>query len=300
VAACGGKVVGVDTSASGGSSGTGSSSGSSGGTSPMCEPATQCGPGNPTVFEVCTADISGTCIVYAASGGASFACRSCRDCTSARANVLATVCGGTPNPGPQPSPPPPPPVVDASVPLACPPLASIGNFTPTWKPPAAHQSACSQANIDNFEKFCLGTGDQQTCNSFLATAAGKTCANCILTPATAAAWGPLIDHSAQGFVSLNTPGCLALKQGNDTCAKALSADEQCTDAACVNCRVTDEASLLDFDACVSAAKGQACAAYAKAASCADAPIAAGLCPSEDAGDFAAGYEKLVPIFCLAP
>src|SRR5262249_43300772 len=112
---------------------------------------------------------------------------------------------------------------------------NMKTFTPSYKPAAAHKDACSQTNIDNFRTFCLGTGDAQACQSFLATAAGKTCAQCILTQPTAVALGPLIDHTSQGFVSLNTAGCLEIAQGNNTCAKAISALSQCDDAACVNC-----------------------------------------------------------------
>ena len=180
----------------------------------------------------------------------------------------------------------------------CASLTDLGTFTPSYKPPAAHQNACSQTNIDNFRTFCLGTGDAQACQSFLATAAGKACAQCILTQPTAAALGPLVDHTSQGFVSLNTAGCLALAQGNDTCAKAISALSQCDDAACVNCKVTDDQSLADLDACTAAAEQEVCSSYVQAAGCADLlkgpehPASACL-----GTDFTSGYNTLAPLFC---
>jgi hypothetical protein len=182
---------------------------------------------------------------------------------------------------------------------ACVALTDIGSFTPSYKPAAAHKDACTQQNIDNFRTFCLGTGDAQACQSFLATAAGKTCAQCILTQPTAAALGPLIDHTSQGFVSLNTAGCLEIAQGNNTCAKAISALSQCDDAACVNCKVTDDASLQELNACTGVSEQGACAQYVQPAQCADQAAEAGnagVCLSGN--DFTSGYNAIVPIFCL--
>jgi hypothetical protein len=181
----------------------------------------------------------------------------------------------------------------------CAALSSVGSFTPTYKPAAAHQDACTQGNIDNFRTFCLGTGDANACQSFLATTAGKTCAQCILTQPTAAALGPLIDHTSQGFVSLNTAGCLQIAQGNDTCAKAISALSQCDDAACVNCKVTDDASLQALNDCTNVADQAACAQYTGPAGCADQAAEAGTAGQCFAGnDFTSGYNSIVPIFCL--
>src|SRR5262249_16889175 len=121
---------------------------------------------------------------------------------------------------------------------ACVALASVGSFTPSYKPPSgAHQNKCTSQQIDDFHTFCLGTGDGNGCQSFLATAEGKTCAQCILTQPTAAAYGPLVDHTSEGFVSLNTAGCIALMEPcNEQCAKDITALSQCDDAACVNCK----------------------------------------------------------------
>jgi len=78
------------------------------------------------------------------------------------------------------------PAGDSPGPMNCTPLDTVAGFTPKWTPPAAHKDVCSQQNIDDFRKFCLGTGDANACNSFLATQTGKACAACILTAPTAA------------------------------------------------------------------------------------------------------------------
>jgi hypothetical protein len=257
-----------------------------------CETLQTCPNGG--ILQYCSTYEDGACeeVEYVVAG-ASFACASCSDCGSASQGAKKSCTGGFPSPPADASVSPP----DAGE-LACPPLTNLDGFTPTYKPPAAHQNACSQANIDNFRDFCLGTGNQAACQSFLATAAGKTCANCILTPATAATLGPLIDHTAQGYVTVNTAGCIALEQGNDTCAKATDALSQCDDAACVNCKITDDASLAAFNECTSLAETQVCASYVAPAACANALVDAGVCPSANSGDFTSQYNAVVPIFCL--
>jgi len=189
---------------------------------------------------------------------------------------------------------------------ACVALDSVTCFTPKWVPPAAHKDVCSQQNIDDFRKFCLGTGDANACNSFLATATGKACAACILTAPTSAALGPLIDHSKdQGFVSLNTAGCIALAEGDvsaTSCGSKVLALSQCDDAACINCKVTDDpATLTALEQCDSDAEGKACTTYVDPAKCSDALAEAGT-PAEKAcftgSDFDTGYNAIVPIFCL--
>jgi hypothetical protein len=294
IAACGGRIVVVDDGSSSSSSGGSSSSSSGSSTRTQCVKPQPCANGQQ--IQECYEFQGTTCVSeYYQVGSAVFPCDSCNgDCSSALAKANAVCPVSKP-----PPPPPPPPGADASVPPQCGPV-TVSNFAPSWQPPNAHQNACTQKNIDDFRTFCLGTGDAQACQSFLATAAGKACAQCILTAPTAATLGPLVDHSAQGYVSLNVAGCVALRQGNDTCAKVLSALEQCDDAACVNCKVVDDASLLALNQCIAIAKSQTCATYAGPATCADPLFKSGQCPSDDpAGDFTSGYNQLAPMFCLS-
>jgi hypothetical protein len=127
---------------------------------------------------------------------------------------------------------------------------------------------------------------------------------CILTKPSGPALGPLIDYSAsQGFVAVNTAGCVSRLTGDVSatgCASKISALKECEEAACVNCLVTDDASLVALNQCTTDADGLACQAYAGPASCSD--------PMKDAGataacfigdtDFDAAYDAVVPMFCL--
>jgi hypothetical protein len=180
---------------------------------------------------------------------------------------------------------------------------ATGGFQPKWHPPSGHKDACSQTNIDNFLKFCFGAGDQTACQSFLAGAEGKTCAQCILTPATAAAPGPLVDHPGQGFASLNFAGCLAIAQQDDKCAQSFNALQQCDDAACAACVVPNDPnnpnSLDPLNQCQNQAESTVCQTYGTAAQCAqDAAEAGRAGECLNFSTFEEGYAKIVPVFCL--
>jgi hypothetical protein len=206
-------------------------------------------------------------------------------------------CNGTDAKPPPPSDSGP----DSGTGTACVALDSVGTFTPTYKPPSgAHQGKCTQQQIDDFRRFCLGTGDQQACQTFLAKAEGKACAQCIVSPPSGPTLGPLIDHAAQGFVSVNTTGCVALLEPcNEQCAKDITALSQCDDAACVSCKVTDPASLQALNACTQAADNCACRDYALKGACGELLVGpdhpAAKCFS--GATFDDGYNVLVPLFC---
>jgi hypothetical protein len=126
------------------------------------------------------------------------------------------------------------------------------------------------------------------------------CAACILTPDTAAKYGPLIDHG--NLVTANVAGCLELlAPGSLACAKAVQQLGGCELAACLaNCAVHDAASLADYEACATQAESAGCQTFTSAAACAlDLPDAA---PGAAAclGDFQSFYMAVVPIFCGLP
>jgi hypothetical protein len=180
--------------------------------------------------------------------------------------------------------------------------ADVGGFQPSWKPPTAlHQAKCTQQGINDFHIFCLGGGDQAACQSFLATAAGKACAACIVTPATAASFGPLVDHSGEGYVSINVAGCVAaLEPCNESCARDMLAADQCKDTACSSCKVIDSQSLAERNACSDwSASCGGCRDYGRRAACKDMLVGdmhpAAVCNSKNTFDEL--YATIVPLFC---
>lgn len=184
----------------------------------------------------------------------------------------------------------------------CAPPATI-TYTKTWRAPHAHKDACSQANIDLFPKVCLGqqADGGAACRSFAATAAGKTCEECII-PSTGTALGVLLVTG--GFVSPNIAGCIAIAQGTVAtgagCASASLYLNECRSAACGACAKDPATTTTQINACDQAADGAACAAEATAAGCldgiADAGGAAGACLQGQ--DFLTTYAAIAPIFCL--
>jgi hypothetical protein len=198
------------------------------------------------------------------------------------------------------------PVEDAQrdpSPCCCP--GPTTGFKPTWKPPAAHQDACTQAQIDGFYKGCIKTGaTQQTCAPYgtNGTSSNQACAKCLFTASTASAYGPLIDVG--GVVELNIAGCIAIDEGKldgSGCGGAYQANSQCEDAMCKsNCPVTDDATFAAYQACVQQADATECQAYSNGAACAAAIEEAGApgasCVSTQTFDD--GYKAMAPIFCL--
>jgi hypothetical protein len=95
------------------------------------------------------------------------------------------------------------------------------------------------------------------------------------------------------YASLNVPGCIALTQGNTTCADPVGALTACEDAACASCGASS-GDLMIVDACTAAADGAVCAPYTGAAKC---KPTTGPCMFTTFGE---GYAKIAPLFCLAP
>jgi hypothetical protein len=190
--------------------------------------------------------------------------------------------------------------VDAN---ACQPGA-VQTFVPAVYHPSAPpwQGVCTAHQsgdlIARFYDACLGAGAMpEGCAGFKKEY--PDCAGCIVTPETAAAYGPLIDHG--GFVTANEAGCLEVRDpAAITCAKSVQALSGCELAACVaNCPVTDATSLSAYGKCTSQADAIGCATYVAAASCTSEAIEAG--PSAVADcvtpDFKRFYDAVVPFFC---
>ena len=144
----------------------------------------------------------------------------------------------------------------------CTPPATV-TYTKSWKAPHAHQSACSQANIDLFRKVCLGTQADggAACKSFTGTAAGKACEECII-PSTGTALGALLVTG--GFVSPNIAGCIAIAQGTVAdgagCASASLYLSECRAVACGACAKDSNTTTDMINACDTAADLGACTA----------------------------------------
>jgi hypothetical protein len=189
---------------------------------------------------------------------------------------------------------------------------SLATFRPATYHPASGmgQGLCvtgAQGDpIAGFYEACLGSdATVDGCNAF--TQLNEACVACILTPETAAKYGPILNHG--GFVTANVAGCLELAGDEQTdaseselpCAKTVQALAGCELAACeANCAVHDAASLAGYDACAANAEAAGCEMYATAAACADSEEDAGPLDAACLGDFMTFYDVVVPVFCGAP
>jgi hypothetical protein len=185
---------------------------------------------------------------------------------------------------------------------ACQP-GSVATYNPGKYKPASGEgqgaclpSAAMPDPIGAFYDSCFGPSANATdCNDLRQKQA--TCVACILTPDSAAKYGPLIDHGS--FVTANVAGCLELfAPGSLSCATAVQELGGCELAACMaNCPVHDASSLADYEACATQVEAAGCQMYTAAADCAfdvpDAAPAAAAC----LGDFQSFYQAVVPRFC---
>ncbi len=189
----------------------------------------------------------------------------------------------------------------------------VATFHPVYHPPALQPGACSPALIEEFFDDCLGSGRSTgVCSKFRQD--NPDCAGCILTPESAAAYGPVVDHGA--FVTANVAGCIEVEVegaaasgdgggGSEAlvCAKAVDALGGCQLAACeANCPVssTSAASLGQFQSCASSADGSGCSTFAAAAACTQSDSGVDVPAVCVQPDFATFYRAVAPLFCLPP
>jgi hypothetical protein len=187
---------------------------------------------------------------------------------------------------------------------------SLATYRPAKYTPAsgAGQGLCipgAQGDpIASFYQACLGPdATVDGCNAF--TQMNEACVACILTPETAAKYGPILDHG--GFVTANVAGCLELAGDEQadaselSCAKTVQALAGCELAACeANCAVHDAATLTEYDACAATVEAAGCQMYATAAACADSESEASALGAACLSDFETFYQFVAPYFCGAP
>jgi hypothetical protein len=176
-------------------------------------------------------------------------------------------------------------------------MAAMG-FTPMYVPPNPASSACNDAAIAGYWDNCRKMGaTQQMCTAWVM--ANMPCATCLESARTDAAWGPLV--IGNGVISLNIPGCVALK-GDNNCAQAYEALDGCQRAACdMICPVMDNQSFADWQKCTQTASTGVCKTYNDGVTMkclGDASAAYNACRN-GWNSFDTGYPIYAKIFCGA-
>jgi hypothetical protein len=184
----------------------------------------------------------------------------------------------------------------------------VTTYHPMYHPADVQPTACGGSTdlVMAFFQACLASSASKSdCDSF--REANPACASCIVSPESAAEYGPIVDHG--GFVTANVAGCIevnvqiALDAGGGAlgCAHAVQALEGCELAACeANCPVSDTASLSEFQGCSSSVAAMGCATFAAAATCTAPDAGDGVPTICLTTDFATFYKAVVPLFCLPP
>ncbi len=146
--------------------------------------------------------------------------------------------------------------------------ADLTGFTPPpYVPPTGYrQGVCTPELMASFYSACVDADAQVgACSSTfgsLASAENQACAACLITSASAAAHGPLVDRIDS--ITVNLGGCLALTGGaaGEQCAQKMQAFDACVAAACAaNCPISDSASYSARANCQKAAALGGCASY---------------------------------------
>ncbi len=200
----------------------------------------------------------------------------------------------------------------ADAPLACPPAP-----LDEWAPPAYHHAqprqpaACSTLLINDFYQSCLGpTSSNDSCQQTWgagADTAHQTCEECLVTPSSATAWGPLVSYapgggdggSAGGTVSVNVAGCVELLDPTQlSCATSAQQADECEHQACdTTCPVSDSATFQNWQACIAASAACECNTYDQAAACVNAEDAGPAAACVDGQTFSDQFLAVATVFC---
>lgn len=198
---------------------------------------------------------------FTAVAGA-FVAASSAGCSSSSTTTTTTTDGGKDGK----APPPPPANTDDgggmdSGPTTCPdttPITSADIDSQIgWKPPAAINTSCTDADIAKLNSAFNNTANKtydDVIKDITASIGAGNCLNCIVTDKTAANWGVLVKDTMGALP--NFGACYAGFPGsNAACGKANEYLEICVLTACQGC-----ADQNSFDACTQS-KGiaKACA-----------------------------------------
>jgi hypothetical protein len=182
----------------------------------------------------------------------------------------------------------------------------VRTFAPQAYTPASPpwQDACSLDQLMQAYTACFDPTNlaiTTTCAAFSdPDASTGSCAACLITPSTAAAFGPYISRGAN-YVAENASGCIELTgpgPGGLTCAKAQQALDGCELAACAAfCPAYDKTSRDGLDGCMTMAAAGGCQMFAQQASCASTVAEAGKaaqCTGLSPHEF---FWAVAPLFC---
>jgi len=176
--------------------------------------------------------------------------------------------------------------------------ASLSGWTPpAYIPAKSLPGACQGTDIDDFDTNCLAQGHMKTnCDTW--KSAHTTCASCLVSMSTDNSWGPLVEWP--GVYNINVGGCIELTAPDMACETAEANSMECGHKACDGpCPVTDSASFMAWQGCLSAANMAGCMTYYQATSCATIDSGAGyVCNLSQYGmSFDSVFKGIAPVFC---
>ncbi len=164
-------------------------------------------------------------------------------------------------------------------PGTCPTTTTIttNDIKPTWQPPPAIQTVCTQKDIDALKAAYAASSTGSVTYNEIRSTLGATCAACVFSPLTpdggpAATWSVFVDANLDAGTAIDnsTASCFAEHAG-DICGKARHDWESCLRLAC---KTTD---------CGSTSAVTQCKKDVQKGACKDLTTAyVGACPNESA------------------
>lgn len=192
---------------------------------------------------------------------------------------------------------------DVSAPIPIETCGVPATFAPSWKAPSPFgQRICSADQVQAILSCIFDpNADQAACAAVNADENNQACADCLLTPDTAKALGPLVTRGQ--VASLNVAGCIANAARDRTangCGAKVQAASDCVDAACNDTMpCTDAGGVAD---CEKRARTSSCASFVTASDACAGPLLASdggahECAVGDASTFLSDAIRLGTLFC---
>jgi hypothetical protein len=167
-------------------------------------------------------------------------------------------------------------------------------WAPAWKPPNAPAAGvCTEAQVTDLLAKCWGDTFDPDCDVFERDPANAACLACIFSTEEDPRYGAVI-HLASRRVRTNEAGCMALVDGDMSatgCGAKLQASQQCSEAACARCAVSED----QYDQCWEESFSSSCVYVLADAVCWRRPIYA-ICTRYNT--FQEAFAAMARIFCI--
>jgi hypothetical protein len=171
----------------------------------------------------------------------------------------------------------------------------LADWKPTWAPPTLPMpGACTQQQVERQFAVCASSrNDTTACNLFNNAPENVGCVGCMLSAPFAERHGPIVVGTSRGGSLVNTPGCIALVDGDSSATSCGAKKQAYVDCELAACSKVCPGSYRNsrFYRCADEASRSICGQFLEAAKCAESPRYS-RCAYPSFGQFYLGIGKL--------